>query len=323
MSTTRTAGVASAAGVPGRQQTGDLGKRGPSDAMKQLARYWERTRESGDPKVSPAIDALNEVLHMGRQVRMHVLLVAQSATARALGGPEVREQFATRILARYSMNAWRMLAPRSTPRRSPPSNRTAPRSSAAALRAKRRCCSSPRPSPRLGHHRAAAHREHEDVVGGPAPTRPRTRRPDARPVDAALRGRRQQYSAIAPPLCATRCLHRTPGRPVGWTRSSWPAHTPRPPPHRPLDLAPASGPIPPPGGRHRPAPTSARLVSATGPGSNPRRGWCCLPTPSRPTSQRSAVAGWDCDSSGGMATKPSTRMGKTLYSRARPRTAES
>jgi hypothetical protein len=37
--------------------------------------------------------------------------VAQSATARALGGPEIREQFATRILARYSMNAWRMLAP--------------------------------------------------------------------------------------------------------------------------------------------------------------------------------------------------------------------
>ena len=47
---------------------------------------------------------------MGRQVRMHVLLVAQFATVRALGGPEVREQFATRILARYSLNAWRMLA---------------------------------------------------------------------------------------------------------------------------------------------------------------------------------------------------------------------
>ncbi|MER6237691.1 hypothetical protein ABT185_16755 [Streptomyces clavifer] len=51
----------------------------------------------------------NEIL--GRQLRMHVLLVAQSATARALGGPEVREQFSTRILARYSVNAWRMLAP--------------------------------------------------------------------------------------------------------------------------------------------------------------------------------------------------------------------
>ncbi|MFJ7199762.1 MULTISPECIES: hypothetical protein [unclassified Streptomyces] len=79
--------------------------------MKQLARYWEKTREPGDPKVSPAVDALNEILYVGRQLRMHVLLVAQSATARALGGPEVREQFSTRILARYSVNAWRMLAP--------------------------------------------------------------------------------------------------------------------------------------------------------------------------------------------------------------------
>ncbi|MFI9019161.1 helicase HerA domain-containing protein [Streptomyces griseus] len=79
--------------------------------MKQLARYWEKIRESGDPKASPALDALNEILYMGRQLRMHVLLVAQSATARALGGPEVREQFSTRILARYSVNAWRMLAP--------------------------------------------------------------------------------------------------------------------------------------------------------------------------------------------------------------------
>ncbi|MFG2768665.1 pRL2-11 [Streptomyces rubiginosohelvolus] len=79
--------------------------------MKQLARYWEKTRESGDPKVSPAVDALNEILYMGRQLRMHVLLVAQSATARALGGPEVREQSSARILARYSVNAWRMLAP--------------------------------------------------------------------------------------------------------------------------------------------------------------------------------------------------------------------
>ncbi|MFH9426271.1 pRL2-11 [Streptomyces sp. NPDC017529] len=79
--------------------------------MKQLARYWDKIRESGDPKVSPAVDALNEILFMGRQLRMHVLLVAQSATARALGGPEAREQFSTRILARYSVNAWRMLAP--------------------------------------------------------------------------------------------------------------------------------------------------------------------------------------------------------------------
>lgn len=79
--------------------------------MKQLARYWERIREAGDPKTSPAIDALAEILFMGRQVHLHVLLVAQSATARALGGPEMRENFATRILARYTQNAWRMLVP--------------------------------------------------------------------------------------------------------------------------------------------------------------------------------------------------------------------
>ena len=52
---------------------------------------------------------------MGRQVRLHVLLVAQSATARALGGPEMRDQFATRLLARYTQNAWRILAPEITP----------------------------------------------------------------------------------------------------------------------------------------------------------------------------------------------------------------
>ncbi|WP_367138995.1 MULTISPECIES: pRL2-11 [Streptomyces] len=83
--------------------------------MKQLARYWEKTRKGSDPKTSPAIDALAEILFMGRQVRLHVLLVAQSATARALGGPEMRENFYTRILARYSQNAWRMLAPEITP----------------------------------------------------------------------------------------------------------------------------------------------------------------------------------------------------------------
>ncbi|MEU7031478.1 DUF87 domain-containing protein [Streptomyces sp. NPDC046275] len=79
--------------------------------MKQLTRYWDKIRETGDPKTSPAIDALAEILFMGRQVRLHVLLVAQSATARALGGPEMRENFSTRILVRYTLNAWRMLVP--------------------------------------------------------------------------------------------------------------------------------------------------------------------------------------------------------------------
>ncbi|MEW1724732.1 DUF87 domain-containing protein [Streptomyces sp. NPDC093109] len=83
--------------------------------MAQLKRYWAKIRESGDPKTSPAIDALAEILFMGRQVRLHVLLVAQSATARAIGGPEMRENFSTRILVRYTLNAWRMLVPEVSP----------------------------------------------------------------------------------------------------------------------------------------------------------------------------------------------------------------
>jgi hypothetical protein len=50
--------------------------------------YGERIHESGDPKVFPAGDTLAEILFMGRMVRLHLLLAAQSATARAIGGPE-------------------------------------------------------------------------------------------------------------------------------------------------------------------------------------------------------------------------------------------
>ena len=90
--------------------------------IAKLKRYWTKIRKTradedgpADPKESPAIDALREILFMGRAVKMHVLLVAQSATAAALGGPEVRECFATRILARYTQNAWKMLVPEVSP----------------------------------------------------------------------------------------------------------------------------------------------------------------------------------------------------------------
>jgi hypothetical protein len=90
--------------------------------IAKLRRFWSQARKAkadedgpADPKESPAIDALREVLFMGRAVKMHVLLVAQSATANALGGPEVRECFATRIVARYSVNQFRMLAPEVNP----------------------------------------------------------------------------------------------------------------------------------------------------------------------------------------------------------------
>jgi hypothetical protein len=77
----------------------------------RLMAYWRKIKSKDDPAVSPAIEALNDVLFMGRAVRVNVLAVAQMMTARALGGPEARENFSTRILARYTMNAWKMLVP--------------------------------------------------------------------------------------------------------------------------------------------------------------------------------------------------------------------
>lgn len=83
--------------------------------INRLQRYWNEIRANSDPKPSPAVHALGEVLFMGRAVRMNVIAVAQMMTARALGGPEARENFAVRILARSSANTWKMLAPEISP----------------------------------------------------------------------------------------------------------------------------------------------------------------------------------------------------------------
>ncbi|MGW1022078.1 hypothetical protein, partial [Streptomyces niveus] len=83
--------------------------------VKKLKNYWTKVREKKDPKESPAIEALGEILFMGRAVKMHVLAVGQSITAHSIGGPEMRENFSTRILARYTRNAWNMLVPEVQP----------------------------------------------------------------------------------------------------------------------------------------------------------------------------------------------------------------
>lgn len=77
----------------------------------QLVDHWGDVRQSGDPRTSPAIRALREILYMGRSAKVNVVAIAQMLTARAIGGPEARENFSVRCLARYTSNAWRMLAP--------------------------------------------------------------------------------------------------------------------------------------------------------------------------------------------------------------------
>jgi hypothetical protein len=84
--------------------------------MKALKKYWEEIRGPKDPKRSPAIDALDELLCAGRQAKMHVVSIAQLFTVQATGGdPVARENYATRLMARATQNAWKMLAPECAP----------------------------------------------------------------------------------------------------------------------------------------------------------------------------------------------------------------
>jgi hypothetical protein len=77
----------------------------------QLAAYWADVREKSQPKRSPAIGALNDIAYMGRSGKVNLIGVAQMLSARAIGGPEARENFGIRCLGRYTANAWKMLVP--------------------------------------------------------------------------------------------------------------------------------------------------------------------------------------------------------------------
>lgn len=76
-----------------------------------LGAHWAAVRDKSEPKRSPAISGLADLLFMGRSAKINVLAIAQMLSARAIGGPEARENFGIRCLARYTSNAWKMLVP--------------------------------------------------------------------------------------------------------------------------------------------------------------------------------------------------------------------
>lgn len=76
----------------------------------KLREYWEDARDKTDPKRSPAISALGDLVNMGRQVKMNVVAIGQRIEARTLGGGDIRESFGIRALARFSVQTWKMLA---------------------------------------------------------------------------------------------------------------------------------------------------------------------------------------------------------------------
>jgi hypothetical protein len=98
-----------------KDETPDVGQRilviieEGNTMISQLREYWKENKQRGQSDASPALLALREMLLMGRSSKMNALGVFQMASANALGGPEMREQFFTRILARYSQKAWNML----------------------------------------------------------------------------------------------------------------------------------------------------------------------------------------------------------------------
>lgn len=74
--------------------------------LRKLARHWEKVRQAGETKTSPAVNAYEELLFAGRPARIHILVGAQSYSA-ALG----REQFSTVLLGRVTTRTWSQTAP--------------------------------------------------------------------------------------------------------------------------------------------------------------------------------------------------------------------
>lgn len=82
-----------------------------NSTVAQLRNYWTSIWVKGEPKTSPAIQAFRDIMNMGRSGYVNLFGVAQMLTANTTGGPESRESFGVRFLARYTANNWKMLAP--------------------------------------------------------------------------------------------------------------------------------------------------------------------------------------------------------------------
>lgn len=83
--------------------------------MNRLRAHWRQVREPGDPERSPAVEAIEDALFMGRQVRVNIVAVAQKMSVRASASGEARENMGIRILGRYTASAWKMLVPEVSP----------------------------------------------------------------------------------------------------------------------------------------------------------------------------------------------------------------
>lgn len=81
-------------------------------AVSLLRAYWREVRAKDDPARSPALDALDRVSFMGRQVLCNILYIGQRLSDKATGGGgDARENIGVIAFARYRPSTWKMLAP--------------------------------------------------------------------------------------------------------------------------------------------------------------------------------------------------------------------
>lgn len=79
--------------------------------VARLRAYWRQIRDRDDPVRSPALDALDAVSFMGRQVLMNVIYIGQRLSVKASGGDgDARENISVVAFGRYSASNWKMLA---------------------------------------------------------------------------------------------------------------------------------------------------------------------------------------------------------------------
>jgi hypothetical protein len=80
----------------------------------KLAKFYRKElRQKGDPARSPACEALDELLFIGRQVKVFVLLIGQRLSVKAVsgsgGGGDARENIGCYLMCDPSPATWKML----------------------------------------------------------------------------------------------------------------------------------------------------------------------------------------------------------------------